>query len=420
MPSASRRSRISSTFSRPAAADEPSRLRPKRAPSSSAQSTSRSVTGGFEPCPYRRSASNATSTPRVPSSQPPFGTESRCPPMMTVLLDSPGSVTQLFPAASGTDARPSGDSFSCSHARAFLHTGPHATRCAPCGVDVSLASSRRSVMTWRALRRSGSPISSCMRAEDSTPRSMASTERSVILITSSLIGGHDMKSHRLFAITMASLGAAVVLLSQAPLGAQAPNGRRTGPGVQAAQDAREPEVLATCKTPPPPPRGAAGREGGGGGQGRGPAAGNPMAQEYSVTAIPGVIAAGQRWNVLWQGTGNNADGILGVDDGSVWLAQNDDSDILKVDKNGNATVIYKDTNTGGAVAINAKGIVYVAERGLNPAIFELAPKRSVFANSFQGDPLDCIGGTMHDLVVDSKGGVYFALGDPVFHADPKG
>jgi len=36
------------------------------------------------------------------------------------------------------------------------------------------------------------------------------------------------------------------------------------------------------------------------------------------------------------------------------------------------------------------------------------------------DPLDCIGGTMHDLVVDSKGGVYFALGDPVFHADPKG
>jgi len=229
-----------------------------------------------------------------------------------------------------------------------------------------------------------------------------------------------MKSHRLFVIAMASLGAAVVLLSQAPLGAQAPNGRRTGPGVQAAQDAREPEVLATCKTPPAPPRGAAGREGGGGGQGRGPAAGNPMAQEYSVTAIPGVIAAGQRWNVLWQGTGNNADGILGVDDGSVWLAQNDDSDILKVDKNGSATVIYKDTNTGGAVAINGKGIVYVAERGLNPAIFELAPARKVFANSFQGDPLDCIGGTMHDLVVDSKGGVYFALGDPVFHADPKG
>jgi gluconolactonase len=231
-----------------------------------------------------------------------------------------------------------------------------------------------------------------------------------------------MKSRDLFVIT-ASLGAAF-LLSQALLTAQAPDGRRTGPGVQAAQDAREPEVLAKCKTPPAPPRAAAARAGGpqvsGTAQGRGPAAGNPMAREYTVAAIPGVVAAGQRWKMLWQGMGNNADGILGVDDGSVWIAQNDNSDILKVDKNGNASVIYKDTNTGGAVAITSKGIVYVAERGLNPAIFELAPQRKVFANSFQGDPLDCIGGTMHDLVVDSKGGVYFALGDPAFHVDPKG
>jgi gluconolactonase len=225
-------------------------------------------------------------------------------------------------------------------------------------------------------------------------------------------------------MTAASLGAIVVVLSQAPLAAQAPNGRRTGPGVQAAQDARYPEVIAKCKTPPPAPRGGGAREGGararGGGEGRGAAPGNPMAREYTVTAIPGVIAAGQRWHVSWRGTGNNADGILGMDDGSVWIAQNDDSDILKVDKNGNATVIYKDTNTGGAVAITSKGVVYVAERGLNPAIFELAPQRKVFATSYQGDTLDCIGGTMHDLVVDSKGGVYFAIGDPVLYVDPQG
>jgi sugar lactone lactonase YvrE len=234
-----------------------------------------------------------------------------------------------------------------------------------------------------------------------------------------------MKSRGLFLIIAGSLGTAV-LLGQVSLAGQAPAGRRTGPGVQAAQDAREPEVLAKCKNPPSPPAqgGAAGRaggrEGGGGGQGRGPAVGNPMAQEYTVTAIPGVIAAGQRWKASWQGTGNNADGILGVDDGSVWIAQNDNSDIVKVDKNGTATVVYKDTNTGGAVAINSKGIVYVASRGLNPAILEVAPQHKVFANSYQGDPLDCIGGTMHDLVVDSKGGVYFALGNPAFYADPKG
>jgi len=223
-----------------------------------------------------------------------------------------------------------------------------------------------------------------------------------------------MTSRGLFVVTVLSLGASAVLLGQAPAG------RRTGPGVQAAQDAREPEVLAKCKTPPAPPRAAAARAGGPAAAGPGAAAGNPMAREYTVTAIPGVVGAGQRWKMSWQGTGNNADGILGMDDGSVWIAQNDNSDILKVDKNGNATVIYNDTNTGGAVAITSKGIVYVAERGLNPAIFQLAPTRKMFANSYQDDPLDCIGGTMHDLVVDSKGGVYFALGDPVFYVDSRG
>ena len=218
-----------------------------------------------------------------------------------------------------------------------------------------------------------------------------------------------MQSRRLIVITIIGLGASAVLLGQAPAG------RRTGPGVQAAQDAREPEVLAKCKTPPAPPRAGAARVGG-----PPSVVGNPMAREYTVTAIPGVIAAGQRWKMSWQGMGNNADGILGMDDGSVWIAQNDNSDILKVDRNGNASVIYKDTNTGGAVAITSRGVVYVAERGLNPAIFQLAPTRKVFANSYQGDPLDCIGGTMHDLVVDSKGGVYFALGDPLFYVDAKG
>lgn len=229
-----------------------------------------------------------------------------------------------------------------------------------------------------------------------------------------------MTSRGLLLIAAASLAVAVVLLDRAPLAAQAPSGRRTGPGVQAAQDAREPEVLAKCKTPPAPPRAPAARAGGPAAAGREAAAGNPMAREYTVTAIPGVVAAGQRWKMSWQGMGNNADGILGLDDGSVWIAQNDNSDILNVDKNGNASVIHKDTNTGGAVAITSKGVVYVAERGLNPAIFQLAPMRKVFANSFQGDPLDCIGGTMHDLVVDSRGGVYFALGDPVFYVDARG
>jgi hypothetical protein len=68
----------SSSWSRiePAAALEPSSDRPKRAPSSSAQLTSRTVSGGVPSSAIRRSTSTPAITFRLPSSQPPFGTES--------------------------------------------------------------------------------------------------------------------------------------------------------------------------------------------------------------------------------------------------------------------------------------------------------------------------------------------------------
>ena len=43
----------------------------------------------------------------------------------------------------------------------------------------------------------------------------------------------------------------------------------------------------------------------------------------------------------------------------------------------------------------------------------------MLANSYQGEPLDCIGGVINDLSADGKGGVYFTMGG-VYYADPKG
>ena len=43
----------------------------------------------------------------------------------------------------------------------------------------------------------------------------------------------------------------------------------------------------------------------------------------------------------------------------------------------------------------------------------------MFVNSYNGDPLECLGGVVNDLTADSKGGVYFTMGG-VFHADAKG
>jgi sugar lactone lactonase YvrE len=81
--------------------------------------------------------------------------------------------------------------------------------------------------------------------------------------------------------------------------------------------------------------------------------------------------------------------------------------------------VYKDTYTGGALSMNKKGQLFIAERALNPAIWELAPKRQLLANMYMGDPLDCLGGVLNDISAASNGGVYFTQGG-LFYADPKG
>jgi len=192
-------------------------------------------------------------------------------------------------------------------------------------------------------------------------------------------------------------------------------GPRQGPGVQAPQDARYADLLKSCKTPPPAGRGGGGR----GGRGAAPGAAAPATREYSVTAIPGVIAAGQQWKEVWMVDGNNADGIIATKDGGILTAQNDNSNVVKIDKDGKASVAYTGLNTSGSVDFNSKGALFVVNRGLHQSIEELSPTRKTLANMYNGDPIDCIGGVLNDITADSKGGVYFTMGG-LFRADPNG
>ncbi|HEY7392724.1 MAG TPA: SMP-30/gluconolactonase/LRE family protein [Bryobacteraceae bacterium] len=217
-----------------------------------------------------------------------------------------------------------------------------------------------------------------------------------------------MKSTVIIAMTIGAWGAAATFAQIRP-----PAGLKQGPGVQAAQDAREPDILKACKTPPTPPAGR-------GGRGRGPAPANAAGpRDYTVTEIAGVIAAGRKWQEVWVVDGNNADGIIATKDGGLLIAQNDNSNVVKLDKNGKESLAYSGTNTGGSLAMNAKGALFVANRGLNPSIEQIAPVRKTFANKYNGDPMDCIGGVLNDIAADSKGGVYFTMGG-LFYVDPKG
>jgi gluconolactonase len=216
-----------------------------------------------------------------------------------------------------------------------------------------------------------------------------------------------MKSKILLATLLGC--ACAVAFAQSP-----PAALPVGNSLQSWQDPGLPAVLAKCKNPakpfslpPMPPASAAP-----------PPA--PASKPVISTAIPGVIAAGQTWKVVWAGDGNNADGIIATPDGGgILAARNDASDVMKVDANGAASIVHRDTHTGGSLSRNSKGALFIVARGLNPAVWQLEPQRKLLANSYQGEPLDCLGGILNDLVADSKGGAYLTFGG-VFYASPSG
>jgi gluconolactonase len=142
-------------------------------------------------------------------------------------------------------------------------------------------------------------------------------------------------------------------------------------------------------------------------------------RDVAVPAIPDVIAAGAKWQLVWQGT-DNADGIVGTSDGGLLFAQEQPNDIRKLDKNDKDSVYVKDTHGAGAVAIDAQGRILAVQRtctdpGRNAAacseptavsIIYPEKDRKILADNYLGKPL----GRLNDLVVDKKGTVYFTVG----------
>jgi gluconolactonase len=150
-------------------------------------------------------------------------------------------------------------------------------------------------------------------------------------------------------------------------------------------------------------------------------------REVTVTEIPGVIAGGATWSLVWQGT-DNADGIVGTVDGGLLFAQEQPQRVSKLDKTDKVSVLAEDTHGAGSLALDARGRIIAVQRtctdpGLNAPCSEPtkigivypAKERKLLADNFNGKPF----GRLNDLVVDSNGGVYFTVGG-AYHASPEG
>jgi gluconolactonase len=139
-------------------------------------------------------------------------------------------------------------------------------------------------------------------------------------------------------------------------------------------------------------------------------------------AIAGIVVGGKQWRVVWAWQGNNADGPIAGDNGSLLFANQDASNVMQLDPSTSlASIIHADTNTGGAVSRSKNGALFLAMRGLGSGVMQLEPERKVFANTLDGESFDCAGGVVNDISADAKGGVYIAVsGSGVFYADKNG
>ena len=151
-------------------------------------------------------------------------------------------------------------------------------------------------------------------------------------------------------------------------------------------------------------------------------------KEAVVSAIPGVIAAGTRWELIWADF-ETADGIVGTPDGGVLFAQEQTDTIRKLDAAGREFVYVRDTHGAGSVSLDAQGRLFAVQRTCTDTarpfsaacqeltmVGMLAPQRTMLANSFpDGRPL----GRVNDLIADGKGGAYFTSGG-AFHVSADG
>ncbi len=85
------------------------------------------------------------------------------------------------------------------------------------------------------------------------------------------------------------------------------------------------------------------------------------AREVTVTEIPGVIAAGAKWKLVWQGP-DNADGLVGAPGGGIYFAQEQPSTVGRLDAKDNFSIYVRDTHGTGALGIDYMGRLIGVER----------------------------------------------------------
>jgi gluconolactonase len=136
----------------------------------------------------------------------------------------------------------------------------------------------------------------------------------------------------------------------------------------------------------------------------------PVVAETTATAIPGVIAAGTKVEVIKSGF-TGTEGPIGMADGSLLFTETQANRITRIDKDNNLSTFLENTNGSNGLAVDSKGrLISVQTTPGKTLIGVIYPKgqEATLSDNFDGKPY----GRPNDLVVDQKGGVYFSEPGP--------
>jgi gluconolactonase len=117
--------------------------------------------------------------------------------------------------------------------------------------------------------------------------------------------------------------------------------------------------------------------------------------------IPGVVAAGVTPELVSE-MFENTEGPLGASDGSLYFSDTNASLTYHLDLNGKIAIARFNTNRGNGIALTRDGDILWAE-GDGPRISTLNKVNGGYRNLLPGFRLF----QPNDLIVDSKGGIYF-------------
>lgn len=142
----------------------------------------------------------------------------------------------------------------------------------------------------------------------------------------------------------------------------------------------------------------------------------PPPKSFTATAIPGVIAAGTKIELVATGLGRT-EGPVAMADGSMLVSSA--NRIIKVDASDNVSTFIPNSNETNGMGWDLKGRLISVQRGKgNEKVGVLYPPEQVttLADKYQGRPFD----GLNDMALDKRGGVYFTDTQGIYYLPPGG